>query len=365
MKKFLVVLSSVLLIALLLLPISSNAAPAYVQGYYNERAGTWNTVSFQDDVTAGSMLIVYTRNGGNVTTSCVSGGRSFVLDNHIGPIMGDWTLDILSLTNAAGGPTSVTCTVSSSVDLIRMSVLEFSGVGTNPLKHKTASAQGGTNPNINSGNVVTTVPNVLLVAAAGSDSDEFKGTPTPGPGYTLIDNFGLTGSNIPDKTEAEWRAVSSTGTYNGTFSGISCDWAIILTAYEIGDAGPDVTPPTLQSSTIGGSGTSITLSFPEAVSFGAGGNGGWTLGPSGGAATLSYASGSGTTSLVYNISRTIQYNETATISYTQPGNGVEDSAGNDLVTIASDSVTNNSTQGAPPPPPPLKVPNPPLNLQVN
>jgi len=112
-----------------------------------------------------------------------------------------------------------------------------------------------------------------------------------------------------------------------------------------GDETPaeDITAPTLTTKTINSLGTTLTLVFNENISIGAGGNGGFTLTPSGGAATVSFSSSSAT-SLVYTISRTIQQSETVTISYTQPTNGVEDTAGNDLANITDSAVTNSSTQ---------------------
>jgi hypothetical protein len=112
----------------------------------------------------------------------------------------------------------------------------------------------------------------------------------------------------------------------------------------------DNTVPTLLTSpapTIAANGTTLTLTFSEAVQNGAGGSGGWAITPSGGSATVTYSSGSGTASLVYTISRRI-LNETVTLTYTQPGNGVEDILGNDLVTISTPrAVTNNSDYTAP------------------
>lgn len=70
-----------------------------------------------------------------------------------------------------------------------------------------------------------------------------------------------------------------------------------------------------------------------------------TISPSAGAATLTYASGAGTSTLIYNISRTVVSSETATISYTQPGNGIENvSGGADVASFSAQAVTNNSTQ---------------------
>ena len=111
--------------------------------------------------------------------------------------------------------------------------------------------------------------------------------------------------------------------------------------------GSDQFAPTLSTATIAAAGTSITFAFNESVNVGTGGNGGWTITPSGGAATLSYASGDGTSSLVYTISRTIYTGETGTVSYTQPGDGIEDDEGNDLANITDDAVVNDSTQSEP------------------
>jgi 3',5'-cyclic AMP phosphodiesterase CpdA len=108
-------------------------------------------------------------------------------------------------------------------------------------------------------------------------------------------------------------------------------------------AARDVTPPTVTARSIDLTGTELTMTLSEAVSFGAGGNTGFAITPSGGAATLTYASGSGTNTLVYDISRPILLGETATLDYTQPGSGVVDTTQNPLATFSGASVTNNST----------------------
>ena len=102
--------------------------------------------------------------------------------------------------------------------------------------------------------------------------------------------------------------------------------------------------PSSGSHGIYGAGTTVNLTFDQAVSVGAGGNGGFTLSMSGGASTMTYASGGSTTTLVYNLSRTIQFGETGTVSYTQPGNGIEAASGGaDVTSFASHAVTNSST----------------------
>jgi hypothetical protein len=108
----------------------------------------------------------------------------------------------------------------------------------------------------------------------------------------------------------------------------------------------DVTPPEKTSLTIPSAGTTLLLGLSETCSIGAGGNGGLTLSMSGGAVTASYSSGSGSNTFTYNLSRTVNSGETGTASYTQPGNGIEDTAGNDLASFSSQAITNNSEQSS-------------------
>jgi hypothetical protein len=104
----------------------------------------------------------------------------------------------------------------------------------------------------------------------------------------------------------------------------------------------DTTPPTLSSATVNG--TTLTLGFNEVVN--ATINTGFTVTPSGGAATLTYASGTGTAYLVYTVNRTIVNGETMTLDYTQPGNGIEDTSWNDLTNITGFTVTVNTAAAA-------------------
>lgn len=108
--------------------------------------------------------------------------------------------------------------------------------------------------------------------------------------------------------------------------------------------GPDVTAPTISSATLAADGNSITFACSESVEFGAGGNTGFVLVPTNGGAavTLSYSSGSGSSDLVYATSRTASSTETFTYAYTNPGNGVQDAAGNALESFTAQAVTNNS-----------------------
>ena len=100
----------------------------------------------------------------------------------------------------------------------------------------------------------------------------------------------------------------------------------------------DTTAPTISSMSVSTSGTQLVVNFSEAVT----GYSGITVSPSGGAATISYASGVGSSTIYYTLSRTIAYGETITAAYTKPvSNFIEDLAGNDLASPQSGiSVTN-------------------------
>jgi hypothetical protein len=119
-------------------------------------------------------------------------------------------------------------------------------------------------------------------------------------------------------------------------------------------AASDTTPPTVSTRIIPSAGTTLVIGFSEAVTFV--GAVPTLTGCSGGATTLTYASGSGGTSLTFNVSRTVLGAETGCVnSYTQPGNGIEDLAGNDLVSFSNQAVTNNSTQVPPDTTPPSVI----------
>lgn len=111
-----------------------------------------------------------------------------------------------------------------------------------------------------------------------------------------------------------------------------------------GEAPADTTPPSVANSSVDSAGTQLTLTFNESVVFGAGGTGGLTLTASGGTANLSSISAAGNL-VTADISRTIQSDETLSVDYTQPGDGLQDSAGNDVVSFSGQAVTNGSGVG--------------------
>lgn len=104
-------------------------------------------------------------------------------------------------------------------------------------------------------------------------------------------------------------------------------------------AGPDTVPPTVVLSNIDAFGGTYTENYSERVT--SSGNG-RTLTASGGAVALTYQSGSGTTSLVFGLSRTLVASESVTRAYS-PGD-TADLAGNPLAAYSGVAVTNGSEE---------------------
>src|SRR5574343_1931572 len=120
-------------------------------------------------------------------------------------------------------------------------------------------------------------------------------------------------------------------------------------AYAMAD-NEDTDAPTMSTQAIGADGRTVTFTFSEAVTIGTGGSTGFTL-TNGDSEEigLTYVSGSASTSLVYQSSVCIPSTDTFTtgLVYTQPANGIEDMAGNDLASFTgagAKTVTNGSGQ---------------------
>jgi uncharacterized repeat protein (TIGR02059 family) len=214
----------------------------------------------------------------------------------------------------SGGTTLVT-SGASTFTAGNLSSYETSGISTNP-----NFVNSGNPPTGFTGTYPTFTPNTTgLSLAAGSP--------------------GINGG------------VDLGATFNGSVNSVTRTAPWDIGAYEFSGAVGDTTPPTLLTRTIGTNGTTWTLVFDEPVSIGTGGSGGWTATMTSGAVTLSGFTLGGNT-LTATGSRSVGAGETGTLSYVQPGNGVEDNpAGNDFLSIAGQSVTNNSVQDITPPTP--------------
>jgi hypothetical protein len=104
----------------------------------------------------------------------------------------------------------------------------------------------------------------------------------------------------------------------------------------------------LNSATIAANGTTLTLSFSDAVSQGAGYNDtDWDVdcSVSGSNIAAAYVSGNSTNTHIYSLAATVEEGETCNIDFNGDANSMEDGAGADLPAIASAAVVNGSTAG--------------------
>ena len=192
--------------------------------------------------------------------------------------------------------------------------------------------------------------------------------PTPDLGSTHSNNFFETGMNTGGEATAQQTSTSpfvSVAAENYNLSGPTNAGFTLSSPYNVDmngvtrgadgnwdrgaiefNSGTDTTRPTLISSIVQSSGTQMIRNFSEAVVTDSGDNASWSITLTNGAVTGVYTTGSGTSAVTYSLSRTVNGGESGTNTYTQPGNGIEDSspAGNDLLTVTG-NITNNSTQG--------------------
>jgi hypothetical protein len=182
---------------------------------------------------------------------------------------------------------------------------------------------------------------VVLTVAANGDWTIYINGAAAGTGNTA--------RTFDDGSESCLIGGDDTGIPGSLFTGRIDEVAVYDAALSAGQVlsnynlGAGISGPSVSTRTVLTEGNTLRLVCSESVTIGAGGNGGVTVTPSGGAATATYASGSGSTTLLYTLSRTLATSETLTCSYTQPGNGIEATTGGaDLATFADAAVTNNT-----------------------
>lgn len=341
------------LLALLLSAIVAQAAPAFVDVVKDQTGSPTTSFTVNQTVASGNTIIVFLAcSTANITYTITSGTGTYQQDAYENGGPADDTFAIWSSGRLSAGTHTLTIGVSAS-EFVRYAVMEWSDIAdsgrviaANNASATTASIYAG------SAGVTTSTANTLILGGVRTDGDETAhGTISAASGYTLMWPFAAV--EPEQKLMGSYRIVNS-GTYgnsggtpNAFLTMASSDgggWSAAMVAYAPNSGGGDSTPPTVSTKTIGTSGTTLTLGLDETCSNGSGGSGGVTLSASGGAVTATYSSGSGSSSFVYNLSRTVYQGETVTVSYTQPGSGIEDAAGNDLATFSGSAVTNNSTQ---------------------
>jgi uncharacterized repeat protein (TIGR02059 family) len=117
----------------------------------------------------------------------------------------------------------------------------------------------------------------------------------------------------------------------------------------------DTTPPVFVSAVLAANGTTLTMTYNETLgpTSTTAAIGDFAVSVNGSPATISARSVSGST-VVLTLSSAVQGSATVTVAYLAPAasnlttnNAVQDTAGNDAVSLAATAVTNNSTEGPP------------------
>ena len=114
----------------------------------------------------------------------------------------------------------------------------------------------------------------------------------------------------------------------------------------------DSTAPTISTAVLNSSGTSIVLTYNETLSATTAATSAFTISDSGTAVSVSSVTASGFT-VTLALASTINIGRVVTVSYTDPtgsddANAIQDSLGNDAISLSARSVTNNSTVKATP-----------------
>ncbi len=124
---------------------------------------------------------------------------------------------------------------------------------------------------------------------------------------------------------------------------------ILLAAAALNRKRADLTPtaPVMVSAVVSADGDELTLGFNKPMTAGAASFAGVVL-DNGAPIVATYVSGDHTGSLLFSLSDVIEYGDTVTLDYTQPGLGMKDDInGINLATITDRPVTNNSEVGVP------------------
>lgn len=135
---------------------------------------------------------------------------------------------------------------------------------------------------------------------------------------------------------------------NGVFTDTFGKYAVHF--YTLGQPEEDIVAPTISSVTIGANGTTWTFAYDEPVTCASTANccdDFTAVMTTAGAITLSYSSGSGSSSVICTGTPLVKSGDTIAnggVDYTTVENGIVDANSNDLASFTNKAVANNSTQ---------------------
>ncbi len=216
-------------------------------------------VPFANANTAGNLLIAFVRlSTTSQTVAVTDSAHNTYLDAVAQAQTGDaHQVHIFYASNVAGGPNTVTATFSSINNHPWLAIYEYSGLSATSPLDQTSRAQGSSASPNSGATAPTASPNELVFAATGLPAS-YKGTTTPGSGYTLQQQD--TGTS---RAANEAAAVSATGSYAGTFSlSSSTNWSAVLATFAAVPTLPSTTTTTTTTTTS----TSSTTTQPPTTS---------------------------------------------------------------------------------------------------
>jgi uncharacterized repeat protein (TIGR02059 family) len=157
--------------------------------------------------------------------------------------------------------------------------------------------------------------------------------------YVATNSLALNGGTIKD---ASGNNATLTLASPGASGSLGNSKAIVI----------DTTAPTISTAVLNSAGTQITLTYNETLSATTAATSAFAVSDSGTAVSVSSVTASGF-SVTLTLASTINIGRVVTVSYTDPTAGddasaIQDSVGNDAISLASRSVTNNSTVKATP-----------------
>ena len=178
-----------------------------------------STLAYDSDVTAGSLLVVVFRCGGNHTVTFTDTQSNTYAE--AGSIYnGDATMNLSYAMNTSAGANTVTQSGCGGSKM--WSVGEYSGVATTSALDQTNSASG-TATTFLTGSITTTTADQLIVAGISTDDVE------QGVGNGNLDNEREI-SNL--KSTFQDSIVSATGTYEGQWTGSNDGYSGVIASFK-------------------------------------------------------------------------------------------------------------------------------------
>jgi hypothetical protein len=209
----------------------------------NAGAVTSTTLAFGSNVTSGSALISGQRWSDNTITCTVSdnvNAGNYANDQTTQFASGAMTCQISSKLNAGAGATTVTFTMSGSVNT-QVAIDEVSGIVTSSALDQHTGATGNSTAPASGATGTTTQASEFVYGVLGAGAG-YSGTITADTaGGWTDDQAAPVGSSA--RLHTEYRIASSTGTFNadGTMS-VAANWTAVVATYKGSSAAPQPQP---------------------------------------------------------------------------------------------------------------------------